>query len=239
MSKFLSALKGLTVLAALTMVTHLAVAQAAPAATPTETAPLVQQTVAPTKPIVINWTLHKLDGKVNLVVNPDGTWIFSGGFKDKKKEDDWDITLALKSSLGAVYLFHYEGNAADGVQFSKQGDSALLKDDYSTFAHSGWSGVYSFHLSKEGREAKYKAFEEKRAKLEKELAEAKKKKDEKLAAEKKAEAKKQAQEYAQEQAQAAAQAKSSGGSSGSSVINTIGSVVSSVGSAIGDVLSFF
>jgi hypothetical protein len=175
---------------------NLSLAQSPAAGTPApnESTPATQATVAPSKPIVVNWTLKKLDGKVNIVVNPDGTWIFSGGFKNKKPNDDWDISIGIKSITGAIYIFHYEGDAAQGVEFSKQGSSTILKDDFSTFAHNGWSGSYNFHISEAARRAHYEAMERKREALRKEEEEARKRKDEKLVAEKKAEEKKQAQE---------------------------------------------
>ncbi len=161
---------------------------------PTEATPVTQATVAPSKPIIVNWTLKKLDGKVNIVVNPDGTWHFSGGFKDKKPGDDWNISIGIKSSTGAIYIFHYEGDAAHGVEFSKQGSSTILKDDFTSFSHHGWSGSYNFHLSEAARHARYEAMERKREQLRKDEEEARKRKDEKLVAEKKAEEKKQARE---------------------------------------------
>jgi hypothetical protein len=174
----------------------LAISQAPPAGTPApaESTPVAEATAPPSKPIVVNWTLKRLDGKVNIVVNPDGTWLFSGGFKDKKPGDDFDISIGIKSSTGAIYVFHYEGDAAHGVEFSKQGSSAILKDDFSTFAHHGWSGSYNFHLSEAARRARYEAMERKREQIRKEEEEARKRKDEKMVAEKKAEEKRQARE---------------------------------------------
>jgi hypothetical protein len=185
-----------TLLAVFGLAASLSLAQSPSAGTPApnESTPAAQATVAPSKPIVVNWTLKKLDGKVNIIVNPDGTWDFSGGFKDKKPGDDWDISIGIKSSTGAIYIFHYEGDAAHGVEFSKQGTSDLLKDDFSTFAHHGWSGSYNFHLSEAARRARYEAMERKREQLRKDEEEARKRKDEKLVTEKKAEEKKQAQE---------------------------------------------
>jgi hypothetical protein len=185
-----------TLLAVFSLAGSLSLAQSPSAGTPapTESTPAIQQTVAPQKPIVINWTLKKLDGKVNITINPDGTWDFSGGFKDKKPGDDWDISIGIKSSTGALYIFHYEGDAAHGVEFSKQGTSVIIKDGFSTFAHHGWSGSYNFHLSEAARRARYEAMERKREQLRKDEEEARKRKDEKLVAEKKAEEKREAQE---------------------------------------------
>ncbi|MGA8938751.1 MAG: hypothetical protein WB439_06255 [Acidobacteriaceae bacterium] len=215
---------------------------------PSESMEAVQTTAAVTQPIVHNWQLKKLDGRINLMVNPDGTWVFSGGFKDKKPGDDFDVTFALKSSTGAVYLFHYEGDASSGVDFSKQGESVILKDDYSTFANHAWSGVYTFHLSAEGRRARYEALEKKKAEIRLAAAEARKRHDEKMVAEKKAEEKQEAREELAWEEQYASQHPNGGGGSGPGsvlssigrgVSSTVGSVVSSVGSVVGDVLSIF
>lgn len=113
----------------------------------------VQHTAPSNGPIVVNWQFKKAPGLVNLVVNQDGTYIFSGHYKRKVPNKDIEIVLALKSSLGAVYLFHYVANAANGVQWSKQGQSAILKDDFKTFrTKHDWAGSYKFWLTAEYKE---------------------------------------------------------------------------------------
>ena len=248
MSKFFSAIKNLripAVLAVTVLASHQAFAQApAPSAAPTpmETAPVETAAPAPaTNPIVHNWHLNKLDGHLNLVVNPDGTYVFSGGFKDKKPGYDWDITGALKSSLGAVILFHYEGDASHGIEFSKQGKSAILADDFATFTgkhQASWS--YRFHLSAEGRRARFEAMERKREQLRKEEAEARKRHDEKVVAQKRAEQKQEAQdELAWEQQYAQQHPTPSGGASapsgGGGIGGVVGGVVNSVTGALGSI----
>ena len=119
MSKHFTAIKGfplLAVLAVAVLIANVAFAQA-PAGTgtpaagtpaPTEATPATTPPpTPPTKPIVVNWKLHKLNGNVNVTINPDGSSDFSGGFKDKKPGDDWDITIAVKSTTGAIIVFHY------------------------------------------------------------------------------------------------------------------------------------
>ncbi len=216
---------------------------------PTEAAPVVTAPpTPPTKPIVHNWKLKKLNGSVNLTINPDGSSDFSGGFKDKKPGYDWDISIAVKSSTGAVIVYHYEGDASNGVQFSKTGSSAFIADDYSTFTSKHtWSGVYTFHLSAAGRRQHYEEMEARRKKLHEEAVEAIKKHDKELLKQKRAE----------EKAEAAAEVKweenyakqhpaggSSGGGGGigsvvSGVASTVGSVVNSVGGVVGDIASMF
>ena len=242
---FLQSLWAVAVLGGVLSMSNLLMAQAPVTGTPapSETVPAVQATAAVTQPIVHNWQLKKLDGRINLVVNPDGTWIFSGSFKDKKPGDDFDVTFALKSSTGAVYLFHYEGDAASGVDFSKQGESPILKDDFPTFAHHAWSGVYTFHLSAEGRKARYEAEEKKKEEIRRAEEEARKRHDEKVVAEKKAEEKQEAAaEVAWEEQYAREHSSGGGGGGGSSiagVASTISSVVGSVGSAIGSIAAIF
>lgn len=241
MSKHL--VRVLFVMSGLALLPGLVRAQAPATAAPSESLPSAQVTSAPSAPIVQNWTLHKLKGSVNLVVNPDGTWIFSGGFADKKPGHNFDITFALKSSTGAIYLFHYEGDAANGVQFSKQGESPLLKDDFATFAHHHWSASYVFHLNEEGRLARYEALEKKREAIHKAEVEARKRHDEKVVAEKKAEERQEASAEYQWELQYAQQHGGSsgggGGSSVSSVCSTITSIAGTASSVIGDIAGLF
>jgi hypothetical protein len=262
MSSSITSLKSLRALAALTLAalaTTLVVAQApksAPAGTtpaaasaPAEGAPATAATASPTKPLVADWKLKKLNGNVNVTVNPDGTYLFSGSFSDKKKDLDFDITFALKSRTGGVYLFHYEGDASNGIQFSRTGESPILKDDFASFDHYKWAAHYCFHLTAAGRRERYEAEQRKLEKIRKEEAEARKRKDEKLVAEKKAEEKAEAKaemEWEENFARTHQPAPSGGGKSSggggvmsdiSSAVNTVGSVLGSVGSGIGDVLS--
>lgn len=194
----------------------------------------------PTNPIVINWRMRKLDGNVNLTVNPDGTWLFSGGFKDHKRDQDWDITFALKDRSGAIFLFHYEGDASQGVQFSKQGESPILKDDFKSFEHYTWAASAGFHLSAAGRKARWEAQQRKFERIQKEELEARKRHDEQLMAEKEREERAEAQAEAQWEENFARQHQgggpSSGGGSnfGSDVVNTVGDVVGTVTGAVGD-----
>jgi hypothetical protein len=251
MTKHITAIKGLPLLAvfaAAVLVANLANAQAPATGTPAPTEATPANTPPPTppaKPIVINWKLHKLDGNVNITINPDGSSDFSGGFKDKKPGDDWDISIAVKSSTGATIVYHYEGDAANGIQFSKTGSSAFLKDDFSNFASKHtWSGSYKFHLNAAGRRKHYEEMEAKRKKLHEEEEAAIRKHDEQLLKQKKTEEKAEAkaelqweENYSQQHGQDAAP--SSGGGGGSSIGSTISSAVSTVGSVVGDIASFF
>ena len=229
-----------------------ALAQGTPPATgtpaPTEATPAVTPPATPpTKPIVINWKLKKLNGNVNVTMNPDGSSDFSGGFADKKPGDDWDISIAVKSTTGAIIVYHYEGDAANGIQFSKTGSSAFLKDDFSSFASKhAWSGVYVFHLNAAGRRKHYEEMEAKRKKLHEEAEEAIKKHDEQLLKQKEAEEKAEAaaeakweENYQNQHPAGSTSPPSSGGGGGSSIGSTISSAVSSVTGVIGDIASFF
>jgi hypothetical protein len=258
MSKHISGIKRYSAIALfpiLVFAVSSALAQGTPPATgtpaPTEATPAVTPPATPpTKPIVINWKLKKLDGNVNVTMNPDGSSDFSGGFKDKKPGDDWDISIAVKSTTGAIIVYHWEGDAANGVQFSKTGTSAFLKDDFSSFASKhAWSGVYRFHLSAAGRRKHYEEMEAKRKKLKEEAAAAAKAKNEKLLKQKEAEEKTEAaaeakwEENYEQQHPASPQntppAPSGGGGDGSSIGSTISSAVSTVTGVIGDIASFF
>lgn len=252
MTKYITAIKGLPLLAVLAvafLVASLANAQTGTPTTgtpaPTEATPATTPPpTPPTKPIVINWRLHKLDGNVNITINPDGSSDFSGGFKDKKPGDDWDISIAVKSSTGAVIVYHYEGDATNGIQFSKTGSSAFLKDDFSSFASKHtWSGVYKFHLNAAGRKKHYEEMEAERKKLHEEEEAAIKKHDEQLLkqkkAEEKAEAKAELQWEENYQHSHGQDSPPSSGGGGSSIGSTISSVVSTVGSIGSDIASFF
>jgi hypothetical protein len=219
-----------------------AIAQTTAPSTAKETSG-VQQLAAATGPIVVKWELKKLKGEANLVVNPDGSYVFSGEVKDKKKNKDLVIVVALKSSLGAVIVFHFEGDTTHGVTWSHQGQSKILKDDFKTFSGKiSWVGEWRLPLDKEGMAKLYEARQKKKEELKKEEEEAREKKDKKLAAERKKEREKLQQKEIAE-AQAAAAQQQSGGSSAlaefTSVAQTVGSVVntiSSVGNAIADLI---
>jgi len=113
----------------------------------------IQHATHTTGPLVVNWHFKKAPGSANLVVNSDGTYLFSGNY-NRKAPEVFDILLGLKSSLGRIYLFNYAGDASNGVQWSKHGKSAILKDDFNTFDKHDWIGSYRFHLTAEGREDK-------------------------------------------------------------------------------------
>jgi hypothetical protein len=202
----------------------------------TETS-MVQHAPPTTGPIVVNWPFKKHGGAANLTVNSDGTYVFSGHSTEKKAGKDFDIALGLKSSTGAIILFHFIGDAASGTQWSKQGQSDILKDDFSLFAGKiDWTAEYHFAESAAGKRAEYEAREKKREELRKAEEDAKRRKDDKLLAEKKAEREKLKEEELAEAQQQAQQHRSGG----SSVISTIGDVcsgISSVAGAVGGAVS--
>jgi hypothetical protein len=151
----------------------------------------VQTAPATTGPISLNFTLKKINGTLNLLVDPDGTYNFSGTVGKDYKDKDFDVTLVLKSTkTGALITFHYVGDDTHGITFSKQGKNDVLKDNFATFASghkSEWH--YRFYESKAGLKAIYEAQEAKKAKLRQEEKEAKEKHEAQKAAEKKAELK--------------------------------------------------
>lgn len=221
-------------------------AMAAPAqdtATPKENSG-THQTSAGSGPLVVKWSMKKIKGSANLMVNPDGTYLFSGDVKDKRPDHDFNIAVALKSSQGGVIVFQYSGNVSDGVQWSKQGQSDILKDDYQSFAGKvNWAGEWRISLSAAGEAKRYAEREKKREKLRKEEAEAKKRHEEKVAEEKKKEEEKIEQEQIAA-AQAAAQRQQSGGGSSigsdiSGIASTVGSVVSTISSVGQAIASLF
>jgi hypothetical protein len=164
------------------------------------------------------------------MVNPDGSWLFSGSGKAFPHKD-FDVSLALKNKTGAIILFQYIGDATNGIQFSKQGQNSILKEDFASFA-AGHSAAWSYRFSedKEGRRLAYEARMKKLEELRKAEEEAKKKHQEAEAA---AAAKRRQQEEQQQAAQEKAQ-QSSGGGGGSSV----GSVLGTIGGIAAGILSF-
>jgi hypothetical protein len=202
----------------------------APAAKEGESSGLSHQASnAAPPPIIVKWHMKKANGECCLMVNSDGSYLFSGDAKSKEKDKDFDISLALKSSTGGTVIFHYVGEASHGVEWSKQGESEILKDDFKMFAGKvDWAAEYRYHLDKEGMAKLYKEREEKKEKMKKED----------LEKERKAEA---------AQAAAAAKAQQGGGGGGgggvvsdiTSAASTVGSVISTVESVGSDILSFF
>jgi hypothetical protein len=244
MSKVIPAIvrnSALALIAILAFAVSSAIAQTSPAA-PAE-ASQAQVAPATTGPISHNIKLAKIDGNINILINPNGEWLFSGTAK-AEKDKDYDVSLALRAKTGAIYVFHWVGDATHPIQFSKSGKSGLLKDDFSDFQkghHYAWT--YRYYESSAGKRAQYEERQRKREQLAREEKEAREKHDAKLEAEKKAEQKREAQKELAEERQQAAQQKSSGGGGGigstiDSVVNTVGSVVSGVTSAISDVGSF-
>jgi hypothetical protein len=238
MSKYISGItrfSALTLFAILAFAVSSATAQPAPTTTPAEASPVVSHP-ATTGPISHNYILKKVDGTLNILVDPDGTWNFSGNTKSFPGKD-FDVTLALKNSTGAVVLFHYIGDASHGIQFSRQGQNPILKENFTSFASSHKSAwEYRLYESAAGKRAAYEAREKKREELRKAEEEARKRHDEKVAAEKRAElkAEEQAELKWEEQQQAQQHQQSSGGGGGTSV----GSVLSAIASGPGAVLSF-
>ncbi|MGO9316987.1 MAG: hypothetical protein ACLPXT_05320 [Terracidiphilus sp.] len=123
--------------------------------TPAETS-TVLAAPATTGPISHTFTLSKIDGKLNILVNPDGKWLFSGSSPKKFLDKDFDVSLALKNSSGAIILFEWCGNASNGIQFSKEGTSRILKENFASFAsghHMAWD--YRFTETAAGRAKLY------------------------------------------------------------------------------------
>lgn len=198
-----------------------AVAQTAPATdSPSESTAAKEYPPAP-GPLSLSWRMTKVNGTGNLLVNPDGTYLFSGSVSDHKSGHDFDIAIALKSTTGAIVTFNYCGDLANGTQWSKQGQSDILRDDFKMFAgkHTvAWA--YHTPLNSEGRHAAYEAEERKKAAMAK--AQREKEEQEQAAA-------------AAAQARAQQQQHSSSGGGGSSV----GSVLSTIGAVAGTILACF
>ena len=118
----------------------------------------VQHAPAAKGPIVVNWRFKNKSGSVNLTVNPDGTYLFSGTYNRPQQYQDLDVVLALKNHLGGAFVFEevvpIGAMPHGGLRWSKTGREAVLKDDYKTFgAGHDWAGYYRLRLSTDGQYA--------------------------------------------------------------------------------------
>lgn len=93
-------------------------------------------------PIVVNWQFSSGRGLAHLIVNSDGTYLYSGHYSDKPWNAHLYVTIALKSHLAGVYLFRYAVNLeTPPFEWSKEGKSAILKDNFKSFAGPhDWAG---------------------------------------------------------------------------------------------------
>jgi hypothetical protein len=114
---------------------------------PAETTPVHHATPtndlgAAKEPIVVNWQFSSGRGLAHLIVNPDGTYLYSGHYTDKPWTAHLSVTIALKSRLAGVYLFRYVVNLENPpFEWSREGKSAILKDDFKSFAGPhDWAG---------------------------------------------------------------------------------------------------
>lgn len=135
-----------------------------PMVTPVEITP-PHQALPQNGPIVVNWHFKDKTGAVNLTVNPDGTYLFSGNYHKVQPYRDLDISVALQNSLGAEYVFQYILYAGvippGGLQWSKEGKSAVLMDDFKTFKKKyHWVGSYRIVETAAGKKAAYQTCKE-------------------------------------------------------------------------------
>jgi len=111
-------------------------------------------------PVVVHWRYKNGAGSTNLIVNPDGTYLYPGTFHVAHPYHDIDVVIGLKNNLGGAYVFQYSGDIGviprGGFQWSKQGKSAVLTDDFKNFAaRHDWIGSYQFYLTKAGLQYEY------------------------------------------------------------------------------------
>jgi hypothetical protein len=188
-----------------------------------ENSGLQQGTTKSAKTIVDNWQFKDGKGFANVMLESDGHYLFSGKFVQDVKDEDFDISLALKSSEGGIIVVRYVGDATHGVEWSKEGYSDIVKQNFNSFSKHNFAGSYYCTINTEGRLKEYIKAEQKTINLlEKEVI-AWERKDEKLAKQLQAEREKLAQQQAQQQNN-----NSGGGSSIGSVLGTIGTVAATV-----------
>jgi len=223
-----------------------AAAQTAPE-TETTTLQTVTPPPTPTSPLVINWTFLGGAGRANVTVNADGTWLYSGRYNGSKPNKDIDAAMSLTASTGATVYFRHVTSAANGAQWSDEGKSPILQDDFAQFVGAGadsWAGTYRFVETAAGKRAEYEAWEKRRVEMERMREEARekyeealKRKDAKAAALKAEFERRKQEEQAQAEAEAQAEAHRAP-SGGSSIGSTIGTIAKVAGPILGAVLSF-
>jgi hypothetical protein len=106
-------------------------------------------------------------GNINLTVNSDGSWNFSGTFPAETGHDV-DIVMGLKSSQGSIILFRFAGSIDNGAQFNKTGTSQTLKDNFQAFQDHSWYANYRTPLNSEGIAKKYEARKKKKEQMQEE-----------------------------------------------------------------------
>jgi len=153
-----------------------------------ETHPVEAMHAMPTSPIVHTWRLQNVAGNIDLIVHPDGSYVFAGDMQDRKPGYLWDVTVALKNTRGNALLFHYEGEAGNGAHFAKMGQSPILRDNFATFAsehQATWT--YTFQSDAPERRAQIEAMERRKEQLRREELEARERHNEQLVAQKRQE----------------------------------------------------
>jgi hypothetical protein len=134
-----------------------------------ETHPVEAVHATPASPIVHTWRLQNVNGNLDLIVHPDGSYVFAGEMPDRKPGALWDVTVALKNTRGNALLFHYEGDSSNGVQFAKEGQSAILRENFASFAadhQATWT--YTFQSDAPERRAQFEAMERRKEQLRRE-----------------------------------------------------------------------
>jgi hypothetical protein len=103
-------------------------------------------------PIKVDWHFKNGSGSVDLIIDPNGVYFFSVGYKRKAPGEVLHVELTLKTHAGAAYVFRFVGDASKGVEWSQRGNSALFKDDFKLFAPGhDWTGTYGLRLTAEAK----------------------------------------------------------------------------------------
>lgn len=110
-------------------------------------------------PIVDNWKIQKTrkdnfgqkvelnQGTINLTLNSDGSWNFSGQMNQKYvRACHLYVVIAVKSSEGTLIPFSHSAslseNHPEAYSWEKQGNDRTIKDNFKAFQKSGhdWAG---------------------------------------------------------------------------------------------------
>jgi hypothetical protein len=109
----------------------------------------------PEKPIELKLVPRTGSGSIDVTINQDGTYHFSGKMPRPKEFWGIDVVIAMIDNRYHSFVFEYIG--ASG-KWSKKGTNTALKDNFKSFLDKYWyGGTYSYVSPKPKTKHWYKA----------------------------------------------------------------------------------
>lgn len=107
--------------------------------------------------IIINWLFKDRGGYANLIVNKDGSYVYSGSYDNKKPGKSFDAILAVRTegaAGGFVFEWYHAGDLSKGgITWSVPGQSDILRENFRSLSvRYAWGGAYRFPSLKELKE---------------------------------------------------------------------------------------